>query len=60
MRRRVLLASTTAAGVGAGVFAFTDDAKHAVTAVERSGRVFSTLAVCINEYVGDVGYIERP
>jgi len=29
--------------------AFTDDVKHAYGAIERSGRVASTLAVCINE-----------
>lgn len=49
-RTGVILA---AAGGALGVTAvtFTDDIKHTYKAVERSGRVASTLAVCINEYV---------
>ncbi|KAF2100949.1 ABC1 family protein [Rhizodiscina lignyota] len=47
-RRRIILLASAGAGVGA--LAFTDQAKHAATAVERSGRVFSTLFVCINDY----------
>jgi aarF domain-containing kinase len=47
-RGRVLLAATGGA-LGAGTLAFTDDVKHVYGAVERSGRVASTLAVCINE-----------
>lgn len=47
--RRILLASTGGV-VAASVVAFSDDAKHAVTAVQRTGRVVSTLAVCINDY----------
>jgi aarF domain-containing kinase len=46
--RRVLLAAATVA-LGATAAAFTDDVKHAYNAVERTGRVVSTLAVCINE-----------
>ncbi|KAI9369109.1 ABC1 family-domain-containing protein [Aspergillus egyptiacus] len=34
--------------VGAGTF--SDDAKHLYRAVERTGRVVGTLAVCINDY----------
>jgi len=45
---RVIVA---AAGGALGVtgVAFTDDIRHAYEAVERTGRVVSTLAVCINE-----------
>jgi aarF domain-containing kinase len=43
----VLAAAGGAAGVGA--LAFTDDVKHAYKAIERTGRVAGTLAVCINE-----------
>jgi aarF domain-containing kinase len=43
----VLLAATGSAGVGA--LAFTDDLKHGYQAVERTGRVVSTLFICINE-----------
>ena len=46
---RVLLAAT-AGGLGVTAVGFTDDVKHAYEAIERSGRVASTLAVCINEY----------
>ncbi|KAF2418789.1 ABC1 family protein [Tothia fuscella] len=50
-RRRVLLA--TAGGgtaVLAGVVAVSDDAKHIARAAQRTGRVVSTLFVCINDY----------
>ncbi|KAF4637348.1 hypothetical protein G7Y89_g738 [Cudoniella acicularis] len=46
---RVVLAAATGT-VGATAIAFGDDVKHAYGAVERSGRVASTLAVCINDY----------
>ena len=36
-----------AAGVGA--LTLTDDVKHTYKAIERTGRVVGTLAVCINE-----------
>lgn len=36
--------------VGAGALFFTDEIKHGYAAAERTGRVVSTLAVCINEY----------
>ena len=49
-RRKVrVLAAAALGGVGASTLAFGDDVKHAYGAVERSGRVASTLAVCINE-----------
>jgi aarF domain-containing kinase len=47
-RGRVLLAATGGA-LGLGAISFTDDVKHAYEAVERTGRVVSTLALCINE-----------
>ncbi|KAA6410147.1 MAG: ABC1 family [Lasallia pustulata] len=48
-RSAVLLAATGGAA-GAGALAFTDDVKHGYAAVRRSGRVLSTLALCINDY----------
>jgi aarF domain-containing kinase len=45
---RVLLAAAGGA-LGVTTVAFTDDVKHIFKAIERSGRVASTLAVCINE-----------
>ena len=48
VRRVVVFAA--AGGIGAGALAFTDDIKHGYAAVERSGRVVSTLFICINEY----------
>jgi aarF domain-containing kinase len=45
---RVVLAAAGGA-LGVTALAFTDDVKHAYGAIERSGRVASTLAVCINE-----------
>lgn len=48
-RRVVAIAATGTVGLGATVLAFGDDAKHAYKAAERTGRVVSTLAVCINE-----------
>jgi aarF domain-containing kinase len=49
-RRRVLIAAAGGT-LGATAVALTDDVKHAYEAVERTGRVVSTLAVCINESV---------
>jgi aarF domain-containing kinase len=45
---RVVLAAAGGA-LGVTAVAFTDDMKHVYGAIERSGRVASTLAVCINE-----------
>src|SRR6266480_8021680 len=51
-RRRVLLATTGfTAAVGAGVIAVSDEAKHYAAAVQRTGRVVTTLAICVNEFV---------
>jgi hypothetical protein len=48
-RRRIILVS---GGLGLTAVAVTvnDDAKHAITAVQRSSRVVSTLFICIKEY----------
>jgi aarF domain-containing kinase len=45
---RVLVAAAGGA-LGVTAVAFTDDVRHAYEAAERTGRVVSTLAVCINE-----------
>lgn len=50
-RRRGILLAATGGALGAGAFAFTDDVKHGYAAAERTGRVVSTLAVCMNEWV---------
>jgi aarF domain-containing kinase len=51
-RRRVLLATTgVTAAVGAGAIAVSDEAKHYAAAIQRSGRVITTLAICVNEFV---------
>ena len=39
-----------ASGLSAGTLAFSEDIKHGYAAAERSGRVVSTLFICINEY----------
>ena len=44
----VLTAASGTVGLG-GLAFFADDLKHRYVAVERSGRVLTTLAVCINE-----------
>ena len=43
-------ASGGTAAIGAGILSIGDDAKHFYTAAERTGRVMTTLAICINEY----------
>jgi len=51
-RRRVLLATTgVTAAVGAGTIAVSDEAKHYAAAIQRTGRVVTTLAICVNEFV---------
>ncbi|KAK6950768.1 hypothetical protein Daesc_007293 [Daldinia eschscholtzii] len=49
--RVTVLAAAGTAAAGAGVLAFTDDIKAGYDATERSGRVATALALCINEYV---------
>lgn len=47
--RRGLKYAAAGGALGAGVLAFSDDAKHIYAAAERSGRVVTALAVCVNE-----------
>ncbi|KAI1737952.1 ABC1-domain-containing protein [Xylaria scruposa] len=50
-RARVVVLTATATGAtGAGVLAFTDDIKYGYDVTERTGRVATTLALCINDY----------
>ncbi|EPE35973.1 Protein kinase-like (PK-like) [Glarea lozoyensis ATCC 20868] len=48
-RGRVVLAATTGT-LGLTALAFQDETKHAYRAVQRTGRVAGTLALCINDY----------
>lgn len=52
-RRRAVILAAAGTGVAttilASVLAFTDDVKHTYGAAERTGRVASALAICINE-----------
>lgn len=48
-RRAGVLMAAAGGALGVTAVAFTDDVKHAYGAAERTGRVASTLAVCINE-----------
>jgi aarF domain-containing kinase len=54
-KRKVALAATVVFVAGAGALAFSEQARHYYTAVERSGRVAITLALCVNEYVMRLG-----
>ncbi|KAL9097325.1 MAG: hypothetical protein Q9165_000752 [Trypethelium subeluteriae] len=61
-RRRLLLAASggaAAAATGAGLLSIGDDAKHYYTAAERTGRVITTLAICINDYRVTLGTREK-
>ncbi|KAJ9607720.1 hypothetical protein H2200_007798 [Cladophialophora chaetospira] len=49
-RQAVYWAAAGGGAAGAGVLAFGDDIKHGWRAAERTGRVVSTLVVCINDY----------
>ncbi|PGH16416.1 Atypical/ABC1/ABC1-B protein kinase [Helicocarpus griseus UAMH5409] len=48
--RKALQYAAAGGTVGAVLFAFGDDVKHVYAAAERTGRVMSALAVCINDY----------
>ena len=48
-RRRVAIVATVVFIAGAGALAFSEKARHAYVACERSGRVGVTLAICVNE-----------
>jgi aarF domain-containing kinase len=47
--RRALQYATAGGTLGVTALAFSDDIKHGYAAAERTGRVMTTLAVCINE-----------
>ncbi|KAI9752605.1 MAG: hypothetical protein M4579_005553 [Chaenotheca gracillima] len=49
-RTRGVVLAASGGTLGAGALAFGDEIKHGYVAVERSGRVVSTLFVCINDY----------
>ncbi|EED23674.1 ubiquinone biosynthesis protein, putative [Talaromyces stipitatus ATCC 10500] len=50
-RRRTAIRFAAAGGtVGVAVIGFWDDIKHGYAAAERSARVATTLAICINDY----------
>ncbi|KAI1820306.1 ABC1-domain-containing protein [Xylaria intraflava] len=50
-RLRVAILTATATGATtAGVLAFTDDIKYGYDVTERTGRVATALALCINDY----------
>lgn len=48
-RRKVAIVATVVFIAGAGALAFSEKARHLYTALERSGRVGVTLALCVNE-----------
>ncbi len=48
-RRTAVLLATTGGGAAAMLLAVGDDVKNGYGAVERTGRVASTLALCVNE-----------
>ncbi|KAJ2980833.1 hypothetical protein NUW58_g6842 [Xylaria curta] len=48
--RAAVLTATAAGAAGAVVLAFTDDIKYGYDVTERTGRVATALALCINDY----------
>ncbi|KAI1085124.1 ABC1-domain-containing protein [Whalleya microplaca] len=46
----VVLTAAATGATGAGLLAFTDELKYGYGTTERTGRVASALAVCINDY----------
>ena len=48
-RRAAVLLATAGGGAAAMLLSVGDDVKHGYGAVERTGRVASTLVLCINE-----------
>ncbi|KFH44741.1 ABC1 family protein-like protein [Hapsidospora chrysogenum ATCC 11550] len=49
-RRVLLYASSSTAAVGAATLAFSEEIKSGLESAERTGRVATALAVCINDY----------
>jgi aarF domain-containing kinase len=48
-RTRAIQLAAAGGTVGVALFAFWDDIKHTYAAAERTGRVVTALAICINE-----------
>jgi aarF domain-containing kinase len=48
--RRILLYASSGAAAGISVLAFSDNIKSGYDTAERSGRVATVLALCINDY----------
>jgi aarF domain-containing kinase len=48
-RKAVTYAAATTGTLAGSVLFFSDEVKHGYIAAERTGRVVTTLAVCINE-----------
>ncbi|KAI2624062.1 ABC1 family-domain-containing protein [Xylaria nigripes] len=48
--RATVLTATATGATAAGVLAFTDDIKYGYDVTERTGRVATALALCINDY----------
>jgi aarF domain-containing kinase len=48
--RRILLYASSGAAAGISVLAFSDNIKNGYDTAERSSRVATVLALCINEY----------
>ncbi|KAL1968785.1 hypothetical protein VTN77DRAFT_1146 [Rasamsonia byssochlamydoides] len=49
-RRRTVIIAAAGGTLGVAALTFSDEIKHAYAAAARTGRVVSTLAVCINDY----------
>lgn len=50
-KRRIVQLAAAGGALTASAAFLSDEIKHGYNAVERSARVMSTLAVCVNEYV---------
>ncbi|KAL2430429.1 ABC1 family protein MCP2 [Exophiala dermatitidis] len=48
--RKAVIWAAAGGGLGASLLFFGDDIRHGWLAAERTGRVVTTLAVCINDY----------
>lgn len=48
-KRKTVYWAAAGGGIGSGLLFFGDDIKHGWQAAERSSRVLTTLAICINE-----------
>lgn len=58
-RRRAIRLAAAGGTVAVTVFAFWDDIKHTYVAAARTGRVVTTLAICINEYDLSIDFLDR-